>query len=328
MTKFHLTLTWRTVTTKGWAILLFLVVAAIATVTLSVRQFPVSRPNPSEQGHHPVSEVGSLSERVDDFAAQIPGQGSGGYYPPTHAQRSAFSRGVRAATASHLELARDRLAPLDYTVTALRDETTSRELVILEEVSLPDGSRQHGWGLYVINPAAGNSLLIEVPHPLYDVNTPAIGVALFEAADAQALLVAGTHRYANSDGSSDVAHADGSIFEAVDHELVTPGSIVVQAHGFDESDHGVEGDVVVSGGVTPTPPLVARLGARLTAQGIATCVYGDGQSCDDLGGTDNLQGHWAVARGATFVQVEMSRAIRDDAGCWQTVVAALAFVLT
>ena len=52
------------------------------------------------------------------------------------------------------------------------------------------------------------ALLVEVTHPVHDVNTPQVGVQAFREGRAAALLVAGTHRYANRDGSSDVAHVD------------------------------------------------------------------------------------------------------------------------
>ncbi len=269
-----------------------------------------------------------LEDVVSQFTATMPTSGSDGYDAPTADERVTFTQAVHAVTERRLGMAQHLLEPLDYGVRTLQDASTGRELVILTEVPTPDGEIKHGWGLYVINPAASTRVLVEVAHPLFDVNTPEIGTAFFEAVDAQALLIAGTHRYADTDGSADVAHAAGSVFDAVNGELLTGSTFVVQPHGFDESDHSEEGDVVLSGGVSPPPPAVSQVAAQLETSGISVCVYGVAAACRDLGGTENLQGRTAVKRGATFVQVEMSRAVRDYPNSWGAVVAALVAALT
>ena len=41
------------------------------------------------------------------------------------------------------------------------------------------------------------------------------------------------------------------------------------------------------------------------------CEY-DGDRCADLGGTLNVEGAWCREVGATFVHLELDRAVRDD----------------
>ena len=59
-------------------------------------------------------------------------------------------------------------------------------------------------------------------------------------------FVAGTHRYANSDGSADPAHVTQSIFHTA-HTTFAPDT-AVQIHGFDKSSYVNYSDVVISNG--------------------------------------------------------------------------------
>jgi hypothetical protein len=131
------------------------------------------------------------------------------------------------------------------------------------------------------------------------------------------LLVAGAHRYANTDGSSDVAHVDRTMFAEVNRALVRSEHTVLQPHGFDESDResasgdSEYGDVVVSAGTAPPPAAVEAVSAALRGVGFAVCEY-DGDRCADLGATENVEGRWCREVGATFVHLELARNVRDD----------------
>jgi hypothetical protein len=187
----------------------------------------------------------------------------------------------------------------------------------------------------VIAAGAARPLIVEVSHPVYDINTPQVGIQAFRHGDAAGLLVAGTHRYANDDGSSDVAHDDGTMFAAVNRALVSRRETVLQPHGFSDSgtlteaDDLDDSDVVVSAGTAPPPPAVTAVAAALRRKGFAVCEY-DGRQCADLGATRNVEGRWCREVGATFVHLELDRDVRDDRSrrtlAARTVVDALASV--
>jgi hypothetical protein len=279
-----------------------------------------------------------LEALVVEFVRSIPGRGSEAMTLPSVAEARQFVAGVRAARDGDPGRAAELVDPLAYGLRTVVDSVTGRRLYLFEERRSEGGRWPHGWGLYVIPAGPARPLVVEVSHPLYDVNTPQVGVQVFERGRAEALLVAGTHRYANDDGSSDVAHDDRTMFARVNEALVSGRHTVLQPHGF--SDTGAGGDdsrdlegseVVVSAGTAPPPPTVDAVTRALRGKGFAVCEY-DGQRCADLGATRNVEGRWCREVGATFVHLELDRDIRDDRSrrtlAARTVVDALTSVLT
>ena len=258
-----------------------------------------------------------LEDVVVAFVESIPGPGTDAMALPTEAQKSRFVEALRAAQEGDPRRAKELAAPLAYGVRTLVDSVTRRRLYVFEERRTRDGEWPNGWGMYVIAAGSSRPLLVEVAHPVHDVNTPQVGVQAFRDGRAAALLVAGTHRYANRDGSSDVAHDDRTMFAEVNRALVRRGQTVLQPHGFDnagpakESDGIEDSDVVVSAGTAPPPPAVDAVTAALRGEGFAVCEY-DGDRCADLGGTLNVEGEWCREVGATFVHLELDRSVRDD----------------
>ena len=258
-----------------------------------------------------------LEDLVVTFVGSIPGPGTDAMALPTEAQTSRFVEALRAAQAGDPRRAQELVAPLAYRVRTLADSVTRRRMYVFEERRTRGGEWPNGWGMYVIAAESARPLLVEVAHPVHDVNTPQVGVQAFRDGRAAALLVAGTHRYANRDGSSDVAHDDRTMFAEVNRALVRRGQTVLQPHGFDssgaakESDGIEHSDVVVSAGIAPPPAVVDSVTAALQGKGFAVCEY-DGDRCADLGGTLNVEGEWCREVGATFVHLELDRDVRDD----------------
>ena len=197
--------------------------------------------------------------------------------------------------------------------------------VVAEEI---DGGTARGWGAYVVRAGAGTppGLVVEVPHPRADRWTEDVGAELFTSLDADALLVAGTHRTAGGD-AADVAHEPASAFAAVDRAVVGPGTVVLQVHGFDESRHEDSAQVVLSSAESTPGPLVADLAEALEDEGVDTCVY-DGERCRALAGTTNVQAAHARSVGATFVHLELAREVRRSGPARERVLTTLARVLT
>ena len=182
-----------------------------------------------------------LEGSVVRFADNIPGRGSEGMGLPTDEQAGRFIDGIRAAQAGRPERAGELVGPMDYRVRTVVDSDTGRTASVFEEQRAADGSWPHGWGMYVVARHPVRRLVVEVPHPVFDIGTAQIGVAAFRKAGAAVLLVPGTHRYANRDGSSDVAHEDRTMFARVNRALVAKGDVVLQPHGFDADREAGEG---------------------------------------------------------------------------------------
>ncbi len=87
-----------------------------------------------------------------------------------------------------------RLAGLGYEALLVQ----GRYLYLREHESV------RGWGSYLIDTRADNALIVQVPAPLDETGTLSAALELFHVLKAQALVVAGTARKQNPDGSSDV----------------------------------------------------------------------------------------------------------------------------
>jgi len=88
-----------------------------------------------------------------------------------------------------------------YDLIHYKERQTGRQYLILAEAN--HKSRRY-WGTYVFRIGPADNYLIQVPRPLYEVNSFEFGVALFQKINAKLLMVATAHPYANLDGSSDV----------------------------------------------------------------------------------------------------------------------------
>ncbi len=268
---------------------------------------------------------GGLQTYVDEFVAGIPGKDSNGYDLPTTTEVAAFTGAVDAVLGNDLQRAADALDSLHYDVVRYTDTVTGRESVLLRERKV-DRRYPHAWGLYVFARNA-SGLVVEVPHPVADMNTENIGVQSFRAADAAGLLVAGAHRYANPENEADMAHRTDSVFDAVHRRLLTTGGRVLQPHGFGEATREAVGhDVVVSDGTATPPPIVIETAAALTGQGFLTCLY-TGTVCWELAATKNVQGASTREFGAHFAHVESYTAIRTDSALRDRLAHTVAGVL-
>lgn len=275
------------------------------------------------------SASGDLAALVAAEERAMPRRGSEGYDLPTPAEAAAMADAWEALVAGDLERAATLADRHSYEVVRYSDTGTSPPtvLLLLRERPRADGSLRHAWGLYTHAPGRSSTVVVEVAHPVHDVHTPAMGVESFRRAAAGALLLAGAHRYANADGSADVAHRSDSVFEAVHRRLMRPGVRVVQPHGFDESGFDASyGEAVVSRGDRPSD-LTSAVAGDLAAGGFEVCVYDGATACSRLAATTNVQGASARSVGAEFVHVEVARVVRDDGARRSSLGASLAATL-
>jgi hypothetical protein len=164
-------------------------------------------------------------------------------------------------------------------------------------------------------------VVIEVPHPNFDLNTEQVGVQLYRALPGSAVLIAGAHRHA-ANGLADVAHNANSLFNLVATALARKDLPQVQLHGFDDSSLPGAG-VVVSGGSTPHTALHERIASRLAANGTVVCRAWE-ESCGNLEGTTNVQGQAADEIGSVFAHIESDSELRSEPVQRARLVSALA----
>lgn len=177
---------------------------------------------------------------------------------------------------------------------------------------------KRAWGLYIFRPQGCNpdyNIIVEAPHTLADENTPRVALDAFQTLNACALLIAGSHREANRDGSADVAHNPITVFQVIDEVLVTAignTSLVLQFHGFASDRHPGYPAVVIggSGYNSQDPlPLMNGISASLADHNISTGVC-EGINWTALCGETNIQATHLPA--GLFVHLELNEALRND----------------
>ncbi|MDP4547377.1 poly-gamma-glutamate biosynthesis protein PgsC/CapC [Marinobacter sp. MDS2] len=93
-----------------------------------------------------------------------------------------------------------------YRVSQYHHLQSQQHYLILSESPENLGKRRF-WGTYVFRLGPAQPLMIQVPRPLYELNTFEFGATLFEESRAKVFMIAGAHPYTNADGTSDVLHS-------------------------------------------------------------------------------------------------------------------------
>jgi hypothetical protein len=254
---------------------------------------------------------GTLLAFVDAVVAQMAldgGKGSGALVVPSAADRDSFAALVTRALAGD-EAAACALPP-SYRLLHLADP--SLPLRVVAEVDATGApSPSLFWGTYAAPrtaPLPSRHLVVEAPHPIFDTNTEHQASAVFMAAQADALLIAGAHRCADAaqsgcDGTtdacdatvqpyriSDAAHATVLPFYAVHAALSAIAALsFLQLHGNAEPCP----DALVSdgSGAWSAAGAAGRLASELEARGVGVgrCGLGYPTATCTLCGTDNVE---------------------------------------
>jgi hypothetical protein len=295
-----------------WLVIPVLVIAVVFVVVIRTRT-DRTEPGPPP----PDSGTIDLRHEVARFVSAL--REDARYRPPDPHERQVLGNAVdRLAQHGRDALGgiAEELRPLGYTVRTGTEARTGRDLVLL----INEPKTERGWGLYAVDLTRPATVVVEVPHPAFDLRTETLGVDLFTSGPSAVLAVSGTHRRV-ADGAGDVAHRADSMFQAVTDQLAARGLPQVQLHGFDDGSlPGV--DVVLSSGATGASPALPGVATRLSDAGLRVCEAWH-TDCGELEGRRNQQGIAAAARGTTFVHVELSRTVREDAGRTAAVVGAL-----
>jgi hypothetical protein len=218
-------------------------------------------------------------------------------------------------------------AKLDYQIVKFVDAATERNYYVLRE-DLSRHPTSRGWGSYILSPDSQVNVLVEVPHPIADAQTPEIGGAVFERADAKGFLLAGAHRL-----KADVPDLVDSIFHQVHTAWVGPNATNAawQIHGFASYKHEFPDNVqvIASTGDGAIRPELAVLDEKLEREGFGAYVFNErpvhssanrrlngdvsGVIFSSLAATTNEQGRQSRSLGGAFVHVELESQVRLDA---------------
>lgn len=156
--------------------------------------------------------------------------------------RSEYQQGQWSeAGLMQLQILADQAAKLGYGIVRYQQRETNHDYLILEEQT---ESRRY-WGTYIFRLEAGHNYMVQVPRPLYEINSFEYAVALFERLQAKVLLIGGAHPLANRDRSADLIKYSNrhNIFNLVNQvvlrEIGDEPMLVIHSRAFGASDDGL-----------------------------------------------------------------------------------------
>jgi hypothetical protein len=276
-------------------------------------------------------------ERLTREAMVMPGANSESYQLPRVESLVAMRETITSLIAERTNEAIVAAEQAGYRLCAGIDDEAG--LVLGEPLQLGTGEARFVWRK---DPVRG--LVLGAPHPWYDTDTLSESLVLFQLTEARVLIVAGSHRCANTtlshcDGTtsvcgeegayreSDMAHVAGSFFQ-VAHEVFMDAvetDWVISIHGM--AGDGISLSNGVGGGARADSPVGLIYQAfELEHPGayITTCNEGSGTVVDKrLCGSTNVQGRYANGSedscleasdydSERFVHMEQSKDFRHD----------------
>ncbi|KTD21684.1 poly-gamma-glutamate biosynthesis protein PgsC/CapC [Legionella londiniensis] len=91
---------------------------------------------------------------------------------------------------------------MGYEIILFEELHTKKNYVILSEI--PDSPKRGYRGSFIFRLGQSSPYVIQIPRPIFEINSFEYGVSLFEILNARALIIAGAHPYANQDKTSDL----------------------------------------------------------------------------------------------------------------------------
>ncbi|MET8331906.1 hypothetical protein [Streptomyces sp. NPDC005181] len=264
--------------------------------------------SPSSEDSVPrARELVDLRSRILGYTAKF--RADSPYTPPGKAQRARLAKAVGSLLSGDAQEAERQLAPLGLGLTRLTDTDSGRRY---DEIAATGTGESTRWGRLYLNADSTVRWDAQVPHPVSDRDTEALGIRLLEENPGGALVLAGAHRQAGEDDAAEVAHREDSAFHTVVVELQKRGVPGVQLHGFTDSSDRPYDAVVSTGAVETAPVEVAAMADRMDDDGLRVCRAWAARC--PLEGKTNVQGRSAQREHAGFVHVELARHARADDG--------------
>ncbi len=249
---------------------------------------------------------GSFSNQIARLEHNMPGAGSNLFVVPTQAEIAVFTAIWQQLEAETPTGAVNLAAQHGYELLRYADKGDGMAESFLLREKKPI---RRGWGLYARRIGAATNIIVEAPHPLFDVGTPTVALDVYRALHAKALFIAGAQRNANQNGSADVAHNRQTIFQAVHQAAVASSpSLALQIHGFATKNHPGYPQIVIGDG-NNTAKTVSQLANALVAAGfnVGTCDTGQWRK---LCGTQNIQR--STMSSGEFIHIELAESVRQN----------------
>jgi hypothetical protein len=280
----------------------------------------------SANGLEPIAtERGDLRAFISEFKTTLPDLDSQGYRDPSTAELTEMLASLESALVGDISAAATGLDLHGYDLLRFQDTTDQAAHLMVRERQ----PMERGWALLLINlsPAA-RRVLVEVPHPIWDSQSPELGIEAYLGLAGGFFLMAGAHRYASGRDSvvSDMARSQSSLFMALHRRLADRETITLQYHGFKADNHPGYPNIVLSNGSPEPPPILYRLKTALEDAGESTGVF-DGQRWGDLSGRINPQAAYSRSIDAEFFHLEHRYGVRARPHRRLAVVAAIRDVL-
>lgn len=212
---------------------------------------------------------GNIENYLNLIIDDIPGRFGNDYFVPTSSDLYHWNTMLTNVLNNEIESANTLASTYNYQITSFIDTTISanNRFYILEEKK----PQSMYWGTYVISiDPLRDKLVIQAPHPLYDINTGLQTIYCFKRLIPRALFISGAHRCNHSENSacsgstsacgssgpykvSDNAHNTNSIFQESTQVLFETytNSVFVQLHGFGKGTN--DPDLIMSNGTRMTP---------------------------------------------------------------------------
>ena len=270
-----------------------------------------------------------LKALTDSIKSKMPGRESEGYKHPTEQERLAFLAAVDLALAGDIGGADAAVDLYGYDCYTFTEAVTGDPLVIFRERAPVN----RGWGTYVYNRNAQRPVDVHINHPIFDSNTHVQGASLFRDLRGRWMLMAGTHRYANADTSSDMAHNPESLFQKLHEKVIGTGRMALSVHGFNQASHVepiASSALVLSNGkttlgATQGTEFAIDLRDRLDRASWKTGLYAYDASYDKLAASRNPQGRYSndIHGHGRWVHVENDYTVRSDSAKWKQVNAVI-----
>ena len=219
-----------------------------------------------------VTQSGNLTAHIDAIIASMPTTNGGGDYQQPNAESRTLWRDIidhilaGELAEAHAEALTKNYQVVVYTDTGSED---SHLHILLERT--PEATSRY-WGTFLFNPSPLRSnLVIQSPHPRYDLNTGYQSLRIYLYTGARAYFVAGTHRcngisYSPCSGTttacsesaesfrySDQCHVVDSTFQITTQAMLDedPDLLIVQPHGYGQGTG--DPDLIISNGTRIMP---------------------------------------------------------------------------
>jgi hypothetical protein len=309
--------------------------------------------NPKANYAQIIEDTGQIFIEISNIISSMPGHSGNDYNDPDTSDLNSWGNIMDYIFAGNYAQADLIADSLGYDVVQFTDtsESVHKTYYILKNY----GSNY--WGTYVYYPDYCRPLVIQVPHPLKEINTGQQGIHVFQKTEALFFCLSGTSRcnhssYSSCSGTtticsgssesyriSDMAHSVSSIFQKTTEKLLTgfSNTFFVQLHGFAQlvSDPYL----IISNGTQVTPgrdySVLLQNNLLIEDTTLTFKIAHIDLSWTRLRAFDNTQGRLinsstdacyanATTTNGRFLSIEQERTkLRDDVTGWNKMANAL-----